>query len=370
MLPELEAKAQAKARATAKPFAAGYAAVAMDTEKHDADARAKVEAKEYYTAHSAAMKLHWDQVIVNKERDKIHSATIALNIFPEVDPVRMPHPAKKQWGEPRSVTTTKATEAHRERAASPVGEKRKLDAPAVPALPALAVPTPAPLACPDQAAKDDPEPSSCLPKAKEDVPMRVLSLPPPELDASHLSDAHMDPHTRGTASSIHCPANAMEDDDVVAVSGIGLSNAMDDGAAPLSTASPPPVHRPLDSTQDQATGAAWMILSKKVDKRCADMESKMEAAIAHLASLITGVLPPAVAQPPAPGAPPPHLAPPTRPLLPDRLRRKACPRPALHRRMLLLRPPKWHPPPHLLPNRPPESMTNHPSPLWSKRVSG
>jgi hypothetical protein len=195
LMPELEGQAQAKARTLAKPLVSKYASGAMDLEKHGAEERAKVHGKEYYATRAAAMKLHWDQAIANEEKDMVRSAAIALGIFPEADPARVPRPAKKQRGEPRSVTATKATEVQRDRAVGPSGEKRKLDAPAVPALRTLVVSPSAPLTCPDQAVKDDPEPSSCPLAAEEDVSMRVLSLPPPELDASHLSDAHMDPQT-------------------------------------------------------------------------------------------------------------------------------------------------------------------------------
>jgi hypothetical protein len=204
LMPELEERAQAKARALAKPLVSKYASGAMDLEWHDAEEHAKAHGKEHYATRAAAMKLHWDQAVANEEVDMVRAAAIALGIFPEVDPARVPRPAKKQRGEPRSVTATKATEVQRDCAAGPSGEKRKLDAPAVPALRILVVPPTAPLTCPDQAVKDDPEPSSCPLAAEEDVSMRVLSLPPPELDASYLSDAHMDPLTRGVASSMHC----------------------------------------------------------------------------------------------------------------------------------------------------------------------
>jgi hypothetical protein len=232
LMPELEKMALAKAHATAKPLVTGYAAATMDLEMHEADKCAKVHGKEHYATRTTAMKLHWDQAIANEEKDMIRSAAIALGLLPEVDPVHVPRPAKKQQGEPCSVTAAKATEKQRERAASPSGEKLKLDAPAVPALTALIVPPPAPSACPDQAAEDDLEPSSCPLAAEEDVSMRVLSLPPPELNASHLSDAHMDLQTRGIASSMHCPDNAMADD-VVAICGLGIMEAVDDGTAPL-----------------------------------------------------------------------------------------------------------------------------------------
>jgi hypothetical protein len=246
------------------------------------------------------MKLYWDQVIANEERDVVRSTAIALDIFPEVDPARVPRPAKKQRGELRSVTATKATEKLRERVASLSGEKRKLDAPAAPALHALVVPPSAPLVCPDQTAKDDPEPSSCPPAAEDDVTMGVLSLPPPTLDASHLSDAHMDPQTRGIASSEHCPDNAMIDD-VVATSGLGISDATDDGAAPSPTDS-----TPLDapwlptSTQDQAVEAAWDMLSKQVDRRCAAMEAKVVVAISRLNAAATEAHPPVAPPRPMP----------------------------------------------------------------------
>jgi hypothetical protein len=204
LMPDLEERAQAKARALAKPLVSKYASGAMDLEWHDAEEHAKAHGKEHYATRATAMKLHWDQAVANEEVDMVRAAAIALGIFPEVDPARVPRPAKKQRGEPRSVTATKATEVQRDCAAGPSGEKRKLDAPAVPALRILVVPPTAPLTCPDQAVKDDLEPSSCPLAAEEDVSMRVLSLPPPELDASYLSDAHMDPLTRGVASSMHC----------------------------------------------------------------------------------------------------------------------------------------------------------------------
>jgi hypothetical protein len=301
LMTDLEDQAKAKARASAKSLLSKYNDDAMDFEKHEAEERARVHGKEHYATRAAAMKLHWDQVIANEEVDVVRAAAISLGISPEVDPARVPRPAKKQRGEPRSVTATKATEVHRDRAAGPSGEKRKLDAPAVPALPTLVVSPSAPLTRPDQAVKDDTEPSSCPPAAEEDVPMRVLSLPPPELDASHLSDAHMDPQTRGVASSIHCPDNTMEDD-VVAISGLGLSEAADDGAAPSPTTSPPPgLHIP-DSTQDQAAAAVWKILSTQVDRRCAAMEAKVAAALSRLPAPNKTVPPPDV--PPAPATRP------------------------------------------------------------------
>jgi hypothetical protein len=261
LMPALEEAAMAKARSLAKPFVAKYAAAAMDQETHEANEHAKAHGKEHYAARATAAKLHWDQAVANEERDMICSAAIALDLLLEVDPARVPCPAKKQRGEPCSVTAMKATEKQRDCAASPSGEKRKLDAPAGPALHALIVPSPAPLACPDQAAKDELEPSSCPPAAEEDVPMRILSLPPPELDASHLSDAHMDPQTRGIASSEHCPDNAMVDDGV-ALSGLGLSEATNDGAAPSPSASTPPsAPKARESTQDLAAGVAWDSLS-------------------------------------------------------------------------------------------------------------
>jgi hypothetical protein len=301
LMPELEACAQAKARALAKPFVGKYADAAMDLAKHEADERAKAHGKEHYATCAVAAKMHWDQVIANEEADLVRATAIALGLSPEVDPACMPRPAKKQRGEPRSVTAAKATEDRRERATGSSGEKRKLNAPAVPAPHVLVVPPTAPLACPDQAAKDEPEPSSCPPTAEEDVSMRVLSLPPPELDASHLSDAHMDPRTRGVASSMHCPDNAMVDD-VAAVSGLGLSDAADDGAAPSpSTSAPPSLHIP-DSTQDQAAVAVWKILSSQVDRRCAAMEAKVAAALLRLPAPSTTVPPPLV--PPKPDARP------------------------------------------------------------------
>jgi hypothetical protein len=303
LMPDLEVAAQAKARALAKPLVSKYAAGAMDFAKHEAEERAKAHGKEHYATRAAAMKLHWDQAIANEEVDMVRAAAISLGIFPEVDPACVPRPAKKQRGEPRSVTATKATEEHRDRAAGPSGEKRKLDAPAVPALPTLVVSPSAPLTRPDQAVKEDPEPSSCPQTAEEDVSMRVLSLPPPELDASHLSDAHMDPQTRGVASSMHCPNNAMEDD-VVALGGLGLSEAADDGVAPSPSTSAPPSLRIPDSTQDQAAAAVWKILSAQVDRRCAAMEAKVAAALTRLPSPPTKAPPPvgpptAAAQPPA-----------------------------------------------------------------------
>jgi hypothetical protein len=282
LMPALKEAAQAKARAAAKPLVSQYAAATMDLAKHEAEEHAKAHGKEHYTTRAAAVKLHWDQAIANEERDMVRSTVIALDIFPEVDPARVPRPAKKQRGEPRSVTATKATEAQRDRVVSLSGEKRKLDTPAVPAHRVLVVPPTAPSACPDQAAEDDFDPPSRLPAAEEDVSMRVLSLPPPELDASHLSDAHMDPQTRGTASSMHCPDNAMTDD-VVATSGLGLSDVADDGAAPSPTDSTPlSGPRILDSTQDQAAVAVWDILSKQVDRRCVAMEAKVAAVLSHL----------------------------------------------------------------------------------------
>jgi hypothetical protein len=265
LMPELEERAQAKARALAKPLVSKYALGAMDLERHEAEEHAKAHRKEHYATRTAAMKLHWDQAVANEEVDMVRTTAIALGIFPEVDPARVPRPAKKQRGELRSVTATKATKVQRDHAAGPSGEKRKLDAPAVPALRVLIVPPTAPLTCPDQAVKDDPEPSSCPQVAEEDVSMRALSLPPPELNASYLSDAHMDPMTRGVASSMHCPDNVMADD-VVATSGLGLADATDDGAAPSpSDTTPPPGLRIPDSTQDQAAEAIWNILSKQVD---------------------------------------------------------------------------------------------------------
>jgi hypothetical protein len=297
LMPALEEQAQAKARALAKPLVSKYAVGAMDLEKHEAEERAKVHGKEHYATRAAALKLHWDQAIANEEVDYVRAAAIALGISPEVDPARVPRPAKKQRGEPHSVTATKATEVLRECAVGLSGDKRKLDAPAVPALSVLVVPSSAPSTCPDQAVEDDPEPSSCPLAAEEDVSMRVLSLPPPELDASHLSDAHMDPQTRGVASSMHCPDNAMEDD-VVAVSGLGLSDAADDGAAPSPTTSAPPSLHIPDSTQDQAAAAVWKILSAQVDRRCVAMEAKVAAALSRLPAPTKSVPPPAV--PPAP----------------------------------------------------------------------
>jgi hypothetical protein len=253
------------------------------------------------------MKLHWDQVVANEEVDVVRAAAIALGIFPEVDPARVPRPAKKQRGEPRSVTATKATEVLRERAAGPSGDKRKLDAPAVPALSVLVVPSSAPSTCPDQAVEDEPEPSSCPPAAEEDVSMGVLSLPPPELDASHLSDAHMDPQTRGVASSIHCPDNVMNED-IVATSGLGPSNATDDGAAPSPTDTTPPSLHISDSTQDQAAAAVWEILSKQVDRRCAAMEAKVAAALSRLPGPATRAPLPTYPSPPTPRAQSVHFA--------------------------------------------------------------
>jgi hypothetical protein len=129
--------------------------------------------------------------------------------------------------------------------------------------------------------------------------MRVLSLPPPELDASYLSDAHMDPSTRGVASSMHCPDNVMADD-VVATSGLGLSDAADDGATPSPTDSAPPSLHILDSTQDRVVAAMWQILSKQVDRRCAAMEAKVAAALSRLPGPSTGAPPPTVPTTPAP----------------------------------------------------------------------
>jgi hypothetical protein len=311
LMPALEEQAQAKARALAKPLVSKYAAGAMDLEKHEAEERAKMHGKEYYATRIAAAKLHWDQAIANEAKDMVRAAAIALDIFPAADPVRVPRPAKKQRGEPRLVTSTKATEELRDRAAGSSGEKRKLNAPTIPAQLALVVPSPAPLTCPDQAVKDDTEPSSCPQTAEEDVSMRVLSLPPPELDASHLSDAHMDPQTRGVASSMHCPDNAMTDD-VVAVSGLGLSDAADDGAAPSPTTSAPASLHIPDSTQDQAAAAVWKILSAQVDRRCAAMEAKVAAALSRLPAPPKSIPPPAV--PPAPATRPQAVrfaAPPT-----------------------------------------------------------
>jgi hypothetical protein len=288
---ELESRAQAKARAIAKPFVSKYTDAAMDLAKHEAEDCARAHGKEHYATRAAAMKLYWDQVIANEEVDVVRTAAIALGISPEVDPARVPRPAKKQRGEPCLVTATKATEEQRDRAAGLSGEKRKLDAPAVPALHVLVVPPTAPLTRPDQAVKDDPEPSSCPPAAEEDVPMRVLSLPPPKLDASYLTDAHMDPMTRGVASSIHCPDNVMADD-IVATSRLGLSDAADDGAAPSpSDTAPPSLHIP-DSTQDQAAVAMWQILSKQVDRRCVAMEAKVTAALSRLPDPTKGAPPP------------------------------------------------------------------------------
>jgi hypothetical protein len=304
LMPDLEAAAQAKARALAKPLISKYAAGAMDMETNEAEKRAKAHGKDHYVARAAAMKLHWDQVVANEEVDTVRAAAIALGISPEVDPARVPRPAKKQRGEPRSVTAAKATEVQRERAASPCGDKRKLDAPAVPALASLVVPPHAPSTCPDQAVEDELEPSSCPTGAEEDVSMRALSLPPPELDASHLSDAHMDPQTRGVASSIHCPDNAMVDD-AVAVSGLGLSTAADDGAAPSPSTSPTPSLHIPDSTQDQAAAAVWKILSAQVDRRCAAMEAKVATALARLPAPSTHVTPPAA--PATPTARPPAV---------------------------------------------------------------
>jgi hypothetical protein len=298
LMSDLEDRAQAKARASAKSLLSKYNDAAMDFAKHEAEERAKVHGREHYATRAAAMKLHWDQVIANEEVDVVRAAAISLGIFPEVDPARVPRPAKKQRGEPRSVTATKATEVLRDRAAGPSGDKRKLDAPAVPALSILVVPSSAPSARPDQAAEDVPKPSSCPPVAEEDVSMRVLSLPPPELDASHLSDAHMDPQTRGVASSIHCPDNVMEDD-VVAMSGLGLSIAADDGAAPSPTDSTPPSLHIPDSTQDQAAAAMWTILSKQVDRRCAAMEAKVAAALSRLPAPSKDTPPPVVPHAPA-----------------------------------------------------------------------
>jgi hypothetical protein len=301
LMPALEEQAQAKAHATAKPLVAKYAAAAMDREAHEANEQTKAHGKEHYATRATAMKLYWDQVIVNEEKDVFHSTAIALDIFPEVDPARVPHPAKKQRGEPRSVTTTKATERLRERAASPSGEKRKLDAPVAPALHALVVLPPAPSARPDQAAKDDFVPSSHPSAAEEDVSMRVLSLPPPELDASHLSDAHMDPQTRGLASSEHCLANAMVDD-AIAASGLGISDATDDGAAPSPTNSTSLLDTPRlpTSTQDQAVEVAWDLLSQRVDRCCEAMEAKVVAAISHLTATAMTVRTPAAPALPTP----------------------------------------------------------------------
>jgi hypothetical protein len=106
-MPELESRAQAKARAIAKPFTSKYSDTAMDLAKHEAEERAKAHGKEHYATRAAAMKLHWDQVIANEEVDVVHAAAIALGIFPEVDPACVPRPAKKQRGEPRLVTAAK-----------------------------------------------------------------------------------------------------------------------------------------------------------------------------------------------------------------------------------------------------------------------
>jgi hypothetical protein len=85
-------------------------------------------------------------------------------------------------------------------------------------------------------------------------------------------------------------------DDVVATSGLGLSDA----AAPSPTNSTPPgLHIP-DSTQDQAAAAMWQILSKQVDRRCAAMEAKVAAALSRLPGPNASAPPPTV---------PPTLAP-------------------------------------------------------------
>jgi hypothetical protein len=366
LMPGLEEQAQAKARASAKSFMSKYNDAAMDMAKHEAEERAKAHGKEHYATRAVALKLHWDQVIANEEVDMVRTAAIALGISPEVDPACVPRPAKKQRGEPRSVTAAKATEELRDRAAGPSGEKRKLDAPAVPALRVLMVPPTAPLTRPDQAVEDDPEPSSCPLAAEEDVSMRVLSLPPPELDASYLSDAHMDPSTRGVASSMHCPDNVMADD-VVATSGLGLSDAADDGAAPSPTDSAPPSLHILDSTQDRAVVAMWQILSKQVDRRCAAMEAKVAAALSRLPGPSTGAPPPRFRPCLHPG---PRLCAspfPLRCVLPRRqpgLRLDSLP-PLLRPRSL-----RQEAPPHPPPLLPRVSTTTRPSPPWSRRVSG
>jgi hypothetical protein len=89
------------------------------------------------------------------------------------------------------------------------------------------------------------------------------------------------------------------EDDVVAVSGLGLSNAADDGAAPSPTVSAPPSLHIPDSTQDQAAAAVWKILSAQVDRRCAAMEAKVAAALSRLPVPTTTAPPPKVFPPPA-----------------------------------------------------------------------
>src|SRR5580693_6806750 len=83
LLKDLEARAQAKAHATAKSFVSKYSDAAMDLAKREADERAKAHGKEHYASRAVVMKLHWDQAIANENVDAVRAAAIALGIFPE-----------------------------------------------------------------------------------------------------------------------------------------------------------------------------------------------------------------------------------------------------------------------------------------------
>ena len=181
--------------------------------KVEADVRARNDAEAYYSDRLAKLKVQWDLRVLGDERAFIREAALKLDLFPAPLPSASPSTPKHQRTIPLSKTASLAISKTPE--TSHQGDKRRASM-------ELARTTPLPVPV---------SPRAITPPTPAAVPATPAPVPAPVLD----------PQTRGVASSMHNPANQMEDD--LPPFETAFTQNANDGAAPPSQ-TPTPEHTP------------------------------------------------------------------------------------------------------------------------------
>ena len=208
----LEQAAKDMAQSMADATKADYFQSLLNNYKAEAETRARTEAEAYYSERLTALKAQWDLRVLGDERAIIREAAIKLDLFPAPIPLASPSTPKRQRTLPASKTASLALS----KAPPPQqGDKRRAST---------------------DLTRDSPLPAPKSP----DVP-----APSPPAAAPVTPAPVLDPQTRGVASSMHNPANQMEDD-MPPFESTFTQNA-DDGAAPPSeTPTPTPDDIPTE----------------------------------------------------------------------------------------------------------------------------
>ena len=254
----LDQAAKDMAQSMADATKADYFQSLLNNYKAEAESKARTEADAYYSERLTALKAQWDLRVLGDERAIIREAAIKLDLFPAPVPSTSPSTPKRQRTTPASKTASLALS---KAPASQQGDKRRAST---------------------ELTRETPAPQSPNVRAPS-PPVAAPVTPVPVLD----------PQTRGVASSIHNPANQMEDDMPPFES--AFTQNMDDGAAPPSV-TPTPTPEEIPTEPIALLGYQLRSIANMFDARF----TKVEVELQRLTRKVDTPTPPAR---PAPSLP-------------------------------------------------------------------